>query len=158
MFFTFLCISLKSFQSFDNSNLWPRYHLKNYSCCEEPYPDITYIIRWGTGFIILHYCHPPPPNEQNTKTSAVLRLQYDHAMCSYQWNRWQTAIVVIVIIIIKNGQYRLWRAGIKTVGMKSKNNSKASRGNILMPGITSKLASPLGTLWSILCTFPVSIK
>ena len=92
----------KSFQSFDNSNLWPRYHLKNYSCCEEPYPDITYIIRWGTGFIILHYCHPS--NEQNTKTSAVLRLQYDHAMCSYQWNRWQTAIVVIVIIIIKNGQ------------------------------------------------------
>ena len=41
-----------------------------------------------------NYLHHPCQNHhhhlynQNTKTSVVLRLQHDHAMRSYQWNRW----------------------------------------------------------------------
>ena len=46
---------LKTFFLMSKSNFYSRllkcrkyfrYHLKNYSCCEEPYPDITYIIRY----------------------------------------------------------------------------------------------------------------
>ena len=64
------------FMSGPPENFTSEYHLVYYSCCEEPYPDITYTIRltWTAMKDIIHYV---TYNNmlQNTTPTNVLCIQ-----------------------------------------------------------------------------------
>ena len=110
------------------------------------------LIKYNFYFYFYFYFHNLHLNNQNTKTSTVLRLQHDHALRSYQWNRWQSSsssqnanVNTLPELKYMNchpfwggepfgcerkwsiencqGQALMWiRYGIKTAGMKWENN------------------------------------